>query len=591
MSAISVDAPALAAHGNSLADGQGGQSCAGCQPAAPDAVSTAVAASFTAWASGLDVLVQCSAAQRATGGAAVVATGQELVTADAEAAEVIASYGRTQMSGGAALMPTGNEMLPAVPAAPGLPAAPTPAAAEMWSQVIHGGPGSAPLRSLARELRSRAAVLAELSGATEQTGRAVDAHWNDGDQPAGRKIVRHALWLSDAADYARGLADSADAAAATVDDAQSATPTPDTFRALRTEYRNALKTYVDSGGTVSQPLSTVSANIAAAQGEALAAQSAYAAAAQVDITTVPSPPSPPPPIVGGPPGGEGGEPGESSVDDAEQKAAHTEQEADSDGSDTPDPEGDGSTGQDEPAESLTPQARTADDPGVDGGGSPPDSAPAPPPVSDAAANAAGEIMGTILGAGTQSAGSAAGMLPSGGGGSPMSALSGLSAMPNLGGFPSPGGSPQDFGLGADDLGMSDDLFDETTPASAGGGAGGGAGGAGLPAGTPASTPAATVSPPTTSPAGGSPTATTPAAGGSRMGGMGMFPPMMGAGNGATASERDKDLNPDRRVVHRDTANTEPVFGELEQLRKRPSRRRSATTQKENSGDDTSSESG
>lgn len=67
---------------------------------------------------------------------------------------------------------------------------------------------------------------------------------------------------------------------------------------------------------------------------------------------------------------------------------------------------------------------------------------------------------------------------------------------------------------------------------------------------------------------------------------GMYPPMMGGMGGNNEPERDKDLFPDKRVVHRDHANTEPVFGELEQVRKRPGRRMSSRTQEETDGDTT-----
>lgn len=59
-----------------------------------------------------------------------------------------------------------------------------------------------------------------------------------------------------------------------------------------------------------------------------------------------------------------------------------------------------------------------------------------------------------------------------------------------------------------------------------------------------------------------------------------MPPMMGGLGGGQTGERDKDLHPDRRVVHRHAANTEAVFGELEQLRKRPGRRRALRLRRE-----------
>ncbi|MCH9737040.1 MAG: PPE domain-containing protein [Actinomycetia bacterium] len=588
MVGISFDAPALAAHGRSLAAGDAGVACEVCQPAAPDTVSTAVAGSFTAWAAGLDVLVGHSAAQRVIGGAAVAATGQELAKGDAEAACTIASYGQARMSPGVGALPASPDALPAIPVAPPLPAAPSPVPAEVWSQQIHGGPGSAPLRNLARQLQSRAATLSDLSDDTERAGRGVDANWNEGDQPAGRKIVGHALWLRDAADYARGLASSAESAAATVDNAQSSTPSPETFRKLRIEYLDAVKTYVNSGGTASQPLATASANIKTAQGEALGAQSTYALAAQADTATVPAPPSPPPPIVDGGKG-KGGRGGGSSAEQAHEKNPG-EPDDNSDGKGKLPPEDAATDGdkasQSENAEPSTPPERE-ENPGVDGGGRPPEDGPAAhtaPRPTDAAANSAGEVVGTLLGAAAQSGG-ASGLMPPGAGGSPMSALSGFPSMPSTGGLPSPGGGPQDLGLG-EDLGLDDDLF-ETSPASAGGAGGAGGGAGGLPAGTSVSASAASPPPPAT-PSGAPPATSASSSGGGRMGGM--YPPMMGGAGNSGPKERDKDMYPDRRVVHREIANTEPVLGELEQLRKRPSRRRSARTQEENNADDTGNES-
>jgi hypothetical protein len=57
-----------------------------------------------------------------------------------------------------------------------------------------------------------------------------------------------------------------------------------------------------------------------------------------------------------------------------------------------------------------------------------------------------------------------------------------------------------------------------------------------------------------------------------MGG-GMMPPIAGPGPGTQNGERDKSLYPDKRVVHREVPNTEPVFGELERDRRRSPRQR------------------
>ena len=581
---ISFEPPALVAHGRELQDDAAGHSpsCSLCQPAAPDEVSTAVAASFTAWATGLELLLGHSIAQRAAGGMAVATTGVALDQSDADAATVISSYGQARPSSAAPVLPTGPGQVPSLPAAPAVPAAPTPVPAETWSSLIHGGPGSEPLRTLATQFRTLATELDKQAGDTKRAAQGVDANWNEGNQPAGRNISEHASWLADSANYARTLASSAESAANTVDNTRTATPTPETFKALRQEYRTALQKFNSSAGVISEPLVVAKTNLSTAQAEAVAAQTSYALAANTDTVTVPPPPPAPPPIVGNTPGTENAEHKESTTEADEKRdkpEPTTEEIKDGPGSGDPGTEGDPATNSDPTAQP------TGDIAAAEQGDLPSEPTAAQPPLTpatDATANTAGTVLGSILGAVSQSAGGASGMMP-GGGASPLSALSGIPSLPGLWGMPSTGGEglppPEDMGL--DDLGPSDL---GTSPASSGGGGGGG----GLPAGGPSSSvsaaaPGAAISPPASAP----PAAPAPAPG--RVGGPmmgGMYPPMMGGMGGNNEPERDKDLFPDKRVVHRGHANTEPVFGELEQVRKRPGRRTSSKTQEETDGDTT-----
>ncbi len=71
-----------------------------------------------------------------------------------------------------------------------------------------------------------------------------------------------------------------------------------------------------------------------------------------------------------------------------------------------------------------------------------------------------------------------------------------------------------------------------------------------------------------------------------MGMGGMYPPMMGP-RGGQNDERDKDRDPDKRVVLRPVPNSEPVFGELEKMR----RPRRSTQQKGNANEGNSEASG
>ena len=281
---ISFEPPALVAHGRELQDDAAGHSpsCSLCQPAAPDEVSTAVAASFTAWATGLELLLGHSIAQRAAGGMAVATTGVALDQSDADAATVISSYGQARPSSAAPVLPTGPGQVPSLPAAPAVPAAPTPVPAETWSSLIHGGPGSEPLRTLATQFRTLATELDKQAGDTKRAAQGVDANWNEGNQPAGRNISEHASWLADSANYARTLASSAESAANTVDNTRTATPTPETFKTLRQEYRTALQKFTSSAGVISEPLVVAKSNISTAQAQAVAAQTNYALAANTD---------------------------------------------------------------------------------------------------------------------------------------------------------------------------------------------------------------------------------------------------------------------------------------------------------------------
>ena len=585
---VSVDTSALASHGRGLAGVPAGSPCGPCEPAAADAVSTAVAASFTAWTSRLDALITLAASQRAEGGLAVDLTAAALQQGDEEAAAHIATGGRSPAMGAVPTLPGGGAVVPDLPVAPPVPAVSDPGPVEVWSRMIHGGPGSEPLQALARRLRSTAEDLSAAAGDTEVAGVGVDATWDDGDQPAGDRIRGHAQWLSGTADYARQLAAAAEAAAAAVDTARDGTPTPETFTALAAQYRRAQQTYASSGGAVSEPLVAATANLQEAKARGRSAQDTYLLSAGRDSSSVPDPPQAPPPIVPAEPAsgddgqarrpGKDGErnPREAAKDDG---AAGEETDSEQDVEDV--------------AVDDTVVERTLDSgAGVGEAGPPPDEAggdPVPDAVSaavpsaafDPAANAAGVVLGSILGVAGQSGGAASGLMPGSGGGLPMSGLSGLPSLPGTGGSPSL--SPPQLGPDEDGLDRDEEAFG-TRPASSGGGGGGGGGG--LPAAPPVSGPAAAGPGVGSVPATPSTPATGAGAGASRMPMGGMMPPMMGGMGGGPSDERDKDLHPDRRVVHRRAANTEPVFGELEQVRKRPGRRRAAATQEGSTGDTT-----
>jgi hypothetical protein len=548
----------------------------GCAPAGADTVSVAAATSFSTWEAGLAALLGHSDAVRAAGGAAVAATGAVLDAAEADNAAAIASGNSTSGISGAAL-PASAALPPALPAAPAVPGVPEPATGEVWSAQIHGGPGSAPLRELASRLRSAGAHVQQLAEAARAHSSAIDEHWVDGRQRAGANVGALADWYDDASAYAGRLADAAATSADHVDTARAQTPTPVVFTKLQRRIGEGWNHYAATGDFF--PLQAASTDMADAQRTAMEQHAVYAESMNAATGAVPAPPSPAPSIAKG--GSEG---------PSDRQDPTTAKDRDDD--DTK-PGGGHLDDQESTEKGLIDKLdkdqlglvdmRAADEPPGAGGPQVPDELPAEPPVPAAEpanpagvpAEAAGTAVGQGLGQATQAAQGMPGMGQGGGmpGGMPTSALSALGSPSGLGGMPATPQMPsaEDMGLGngfdPDDVGVG-----ATEPSSIGGG---GYDGAGLAGSAPS------VSAPAAAPGAGMTGAASPPAGsaasagggaGGRM--MGMVPPMMGAPGGANNAERDKDLQTDKRVVHREVPNSEPVFGELERQRQRRPRGRS-----------------
>ena len=583
-------------------DGQGLQQCApgpagggGCIPAGTDPISTAVAASFSVWEAGLESLMAHSQAVRVAGGLAVAHTATVLDDTDQAGGTTISSLASAPapspdatLAGGAVPAP------PALPATPEVPAVPEAVSAQAWSAQIHSGAGPAPLAAYASRMRGTSADLTAVAEELRSHARAIDSHWDDGGiQRAGANVARLADWFDDTAAYAREVAAAAERSAGHVRDAVSGTPRPETFAQLQTRINEGLQRFTRSGGLDAVPLQVATTDMAEAQRNAIDAQVAYAAAANTTTAEVPHPPKPAPPIVAAPSttGGDTRQASPSSddnadTDDAKAKGKNIGDDAEKD----TEP---GSQEGTDPA-GAEPTAQATADPDL--GSAAADPAPAAtqdaarpavdPTALSAPAATTGATAGQLLSGLTQAAG---GMSPGGGGGgSPMSALSALSGLPGSftsggGAVPSPAemASPEDLGVDSGGAGYPMD--------SGGGGAGdttasgGGDMGASLPTGTTAALPAAAPASPAIGALPG-PATSAPAPGGAMMGGGGMYPPMMpGAGQGSQNGERDKSLYPDKRVVHREIPNTEPVFGELERDRRRSPRPRPTKDEEEPHG--------
>ncbi|MBS9536145.1 PPE domain-containing protein [Mycobacterium sp. M1] len=528
---------------------------AGCVPAGSDATSVAAAATFSQREATLAGLLAHAGALRAQGGQAITATAASLAATEAanEAAVSGILHGHTGAPGGAGV-PTGAAAVPPPPPS-GLPAIPVtgvPMPDEAWSAAIHGGPGAGPLREYAARMQNLSTSLASLSDDIASHGDGVDASWGGGRQQAGANTRQMGQWLASAARYAAQMASAASNHATHVETARQGTPPPQQFVALHQRVADGYRVFQSTGNPVQFHAAT--ADLTAARQEASDHQAGYIAAAQGATQDLPTEPQRADGIADkvDPKANEGAEPkpGGSSDDDA----AGAGKEADGTDDEVADAD-------DKVSAAVRAAAAEA--------GEAERAAAREEPLAAAATAAAppgGGMPGGGMPGGMPSGGMPSGGMP--GGGMPMSALSQLAGL----------GQPKGDSGGDSGGNSGGDEPDEpggTMPSSFGGDLGSGGGG-GAPAMPVMSSPAAGMGlagagGPTPG-LGGLSGGAGNSSGGGRMGG-GMFPPMMGAPAGQQGeAERDKDLNPDKRVVHRGVSNTEPVFGELERTqRRRPKR--------------------
>ncbi|MBN3458403.1 PPE domain-containing protein [Mycobacterium sp. DSM 3803] len=585
--AVKADPEGLVADGAALSGTAQPVVCGpDCLPAGMDSVSGGVTAHLIAHSQAVSALLTHAGILRGQGGEVTRHTGTVLRATDEAGAETIASGGS---SGAPTAAPSPAAVPIPEPVVPPIPILSEPQAApgELWAVQIHGGPGSSSWRAMATSLRSQAGDIDRLAADTRHSGSSINANWVDDGQQAGANTVAHADWLTGMAEHTRQLADTADAAADHFDQAREATPRPEVFTELRARLQQARSENVAYGGLLSGRVATLEQQLADKEAEAVGAGNTYFAAAATTTGGTPTPPHPAPPIARGDgpkPKPEAGPKKPAEPAGKPPKDTHGVDDGPATGGEKPKTDG--------PGQSPMTAADTADTAGPPPPAPTPDEPAASPPSMPAvdttapgtAANIAGTIVGAVVGAGSQLAGSGAGLPNASSLGAPLNALSGLSSLPGMGGGgPSMPELPSDLGTGGEpDLGLGDEGFGDTAPADAGaGGSGGGAPPVSPAAPTMAPSTGATpmALPATTGgvPAGGG----APASGGMGMGGM--YPPMMGPRAGQN-DERDKDRDPDKRVVVRPVPNSEPVFGELE--RKRRPRR---STQQKGNADEGNSE--
>jgi hypothetical protein len=512
--AITVNPDGLAADGAVLADWQTLESPPGCQPAGADSVSVGVAAQLSAHSTAAAILVNHAQQLRFEGGAVTQHTAASLLAIDEAGAAVVAG---TTSGPGAISAPTAPVAVPA-PVLPEIPPIPPPATipGEAQAVALYSGHGAASLRQLANGWQSLAATLDNVAAETSQTAASIDAHWIDGIQQAGANTAAHGTWLSDMAAHVGTLAAAAHEAADHYDRAIAATPKPQEFTDAHTWLAKVTAANVASHGLLSSQVHHAAAQLAQLQSQAADAASAYYTAAVATLDSIAGTPAPAPPIARG--SGSG--------------TAHTQGGNDTVGSAQP-ASGPGVTG-------ATTNAGTTTGTNTDtGGGS--------------------------LGAMAESLLPAATVLPMMAM-APMSALSGLSGISHSGAPTLANRFASRPDEAAPDLGLPDDAGD-TMPAASGGGGAEAVSGVSPPPVSRPSSPSPVSGPGANVGIAAEGAATAPAAA-VEGGGIGPYPPMMGAsGAGDGGGHRDMRLYPDRRMVARPVPNSEAVFGELQRERR------------------------
>lgn len=245
MTTVRFESSALAQQGDRLAVSTTPTTLPGFSAPSADPVATTAMTALNAHVQALALVVDHSSAVRAHGGAAVVATAGVLAGIDADNAAAISAVAGGGAPGGATGTRSGGSA--PLPPAPSLPAIPAPPAVpvlsgELWSALIHGGPGSSGLRGFADALRAHAGTLDAAAAEVGNHGRGVDEAWCDGTQQAGANTVRHGRWMGRAAERANTIAAAADRVADSFDGARRSVPPPNEFQRARRDILNAQAT-------------------------------------------------------------------------------------------------------------------------------------------------------------------------------------------------------------------------------------------------------------------------------------------------------------------------------------------------------------
>jgi PPE-repeat protein len=561
---LRVDSASLRAAGSQAAGISAHPAMIGVGPCAGDAVSTGVAAQLSEQMRLSASYIEAADATAHQFGALLGANAASYEAQERDSATALGAVGTAHVDPTplpAMPAPATKDLAPPWTVRPGEP----PSSPRHIAELVHIGPGSAPMRAAASGLRSDAGRLESAADQLAATASQARDSWtsDSADLATGRIGDLH-TWYLGHAQHVRGLAADLDAHAEQFEQARAAVPTPQQIDRAERELRTAADANMRSNGRLAPAVSQAQANLGRVYQAAVSGYSGYTVATGAVTPRVPAPPP-------APPAGSMQQPAQQQTggDGPPAKQRHHGPVTD------PVKPVEAGTGTDEVSGGPTWPAGDVPSAPV----RPPVPDPNPPvgpdpvvdPISEAAPSIMPAIIGSVVGGLGGGLGGLAGAAPRMLGGLGSAAPAALSGLGNpMGGLPSAeqsGGEPQTpetpGGLGAPHVpeSPSGGIDPDHSGGIGGGGSGGGTEPSGVagplaPAAGIASTPE--VAAPVAAPVSAIPAAAETAEGGSGFGGM--MPPFFPPGrSGGGISEADRKLYPRRRLKVVAPPNSEPVL--------------------------------
>jgi hypothetical protein len=175
----------------------------------------------------------------------------------------------------------------APPAFPAPQSATAPASGKQIAQLIHGGPGPAPLHDAASRLRSHAEQLNQTSAQLREAATNLQAGWfSQAGEAAQKRISELVATYDQLAQTTTAAATQADAQADNVSRARSAIPRPEEFNQLESRLQAAVRANAQSKGAYSAVVAQLQNQLAALNAKAAAGYTDYTTDAETGIGSI-----------------------------------------------------------------------------------------------------------------------------------------------------------------------------------------------------------------------------------------------------------------------------------------------------------------